>query len=413
MSNAAISSSTVPDNRLSLKLLFALATGAGVSVASIYYSQPVIGLLASDMSVGVSQAGLIPTLTQLGYAIGLFFLVPMGDSLNRKSLVLLKLALLALSLFVCSVAPNYVTLLGTSLLIGMMATTAQDIVPAVAALSDTENRGKSVGTVMTGLLLGILLSRVFSGVVAKFAGWQSVYIAAAIVVIVLIAWLWRVLPNMPASSRLSYRQVMGSLFPLWRQYPALRSAAFAQSMISLAFSAFWTTLALYLSDVYHLDSAVAGAFGLAGAAGALAAPLSGRLSDKVGPRVVTVLSVLLVLVSFVLMAGVVWLPASLHLPVLIVLTISFDFGLSAAMIAHQSIVYSLQPEARGRLNAIFFTFAFIGMAAGSALGSHLYALFGWEGVVILAVSTSTLALIVRFRCWWKPIPVLSDSLVQK
>ncbi|STS89711.1 putative permease of the major facilitator superfamily [Klebsiella variicola] len=268
-------------------IIFILALGAGFSVASIYYAQPLLPLMGANLHLSVEGMGLVPTLTQAGYALGILFLLPLGDRHDRRRLILLKSAMLAILLFLCSLTGQLTSLLVVSLLIGMAATMAQDIVPAAAILSPAGKQGKMVGTVMTGLLLGILLSRTVSGVVGAVFGWRVMYQAAAVSVALIGLVMWRVLPRFAIHSTLSYPQLMASMAHLWLRYPALRRAALAQGALSVAFSAFWSTLAVMLSEHYHMGSAVAGGFGIAGAAGALAAPLAGGLADKFGAGKVT------------------------------------------------------------------------------------------------------------------------------
>lgn len=252
-----------------------------------------------------------------------------------------------------------------------------------------------VGTVMTGLLLGILLSRTVSGLVGALFGWRVMYQAAAVSIAFIGLLMWRVLPRFEIHSTLSYPQLMRSMAHLWQRYPALRRAAFAQGFLSIAFSAFWSTLAVMLAEHYQMGSAVAGGFGIAGAAGALAAPLAGGLADKVGAGRVTQLGAAFVTVSFALMLLLPALPVHGQLALIALSAIGFDLGLQSSLVAHQNLVYSLEPQARGRLNALLFTVVFIGMALGSVLGSKLYVLAGWNGVVILAVSSGAIALIIR------------------
>ena len=282
-------------------IIFILALGAGFSVASIYYAQPLLPLMGANLHLTVEGMGLVPTLTQAGYALGILFLLPLGDRHDRRRLILVKSALLALLLLLCSLTGQLSSLLVVSLLIGMAATMAQDIVPAAAILAPAGKQGKMVGTVMTGLLLGILLSRTVSGVVGAVFGWRVMYQAAAVSVALIGLVMWRVLPRFAIHSTLSYPQLMASMAHLWQRYPALRRAALAQGALSVAFSAFWSTLAVMLSEHYHMGSAVAGGFGIAGAAGALAAPLAGGLADKFGAGKVTQMGAALVTVSFALM----------------------------------------------------------------------------------------------------------------
>jgi len=382
-------------------LIFILALGAGFSVAAIYYAQPLLPLMGATLNLSVEGMGLIPTLTQAGYAVGILFLLPLGDRYDRRTLILVKSLSLAALLLIYSLTQQFHSLLAVSLLIGMAATMAQDIVPAAAILAPAGKQGKMVGTVMTGLLLGILLSRTVSGVVGELFGWRVMYQAAAISIILIAVVMWRVLPRFQAHSELRYPSLMMSMVHLWRRYPTLRRAAMAQGFLSIAFSAFWSTLAVMLAEHYHMGSAVAGGFGIAGAAGALAAPLAGSLADKVGAERVTQLGAGLVSASFALMF---LLPALLPTAQLVLIAISavgFDLGLQSSLVSHQNLVYSLEPQARGRLNALLFTGVFIGMSLGSVLGTQIYGFAGWEGVVALATLSGLIALAIRISETWR------------
>ncbi|KMK18025.1 MFS transporter [Pluralibacter gergoviae] len=382
------------------RVVFTLALGAGFSVAAIYYAQPLLPLLGRDLHLSVNQMGLVPTFTQVGYALGILFLLPLGDRYDRRRLILLKSAALAL-LLACSLTGQLTSLLTVSLLLGMAATMAQDIVPAAAILAPDGKRGKMVGTVMTGLLLGILLSRTVSGFVGATFGWRTMYQLAAASIVLVGLLLWSVLPRFATHSTLSYPALMGSMARLWLRYPALRRAAFAQGFLSVAFSAFWSTLALMLLAKYQLGSAAAGAFGIAGAAGALAAPLAGGLADRVGPQRVTLLGAALVTLSFGLMFLLPLLSPHGQLALIAAAAVGFDLGLQSSLVAHQNLVYRLEPQARGRLNALLFTGVFIGMAMGSVLGSKLYEVASWQGVVLLAIAAGGAAVAVRLydaRC---------------
>ena len=376
-------------------VIFILALGAGFSVASIYYAQPLLPLMGANLHLSVEGMGLVPTLTQAGYALGILFLLPLGDRHDRRKLILMKSAALAVLLLLCSLTGQLSSLLIVSLLIGMAATMAQDIVPAAAILAPAGKQGKRMGTVMTGLLLGILLSRTVSGLVGALFGWRVMYQAAAVSIAMIGVVMWRVLPRFEIHSTLSYPQLMKSMAHLWKRYPALRRAAFAQGFLSIAFSAFWSTLAVMLLAHYQMGSAVAGGFGIAGAAGALAAPLAGGLADKFGAEKVTQMGAALVTVSFALMFLLPALPPHGQLILIAISAVGFDLGLQSSLVAHQNLVYGLEPQARGRLNALLFTGVFIGMSLGSVLGSKLYVLAGWSGVVTLAVVTGAIALGIR------------------
>ncbi len=381
---------------LPASLVLLLATGAGLAVAALYYSQPMLGVLGADIGASARAVGFVPTLTQLGYALGILLLAPLGDRYDRRRIILMKAAVLCVALLLAGAAPSIAVLLVASLVIGLSATLAQDIVPAAATLAPEASRGKIVGTVMTGLLLGILLSRVVSGFVAEHFGWRTMFIAAALSIALIGAAAWRGLPRFRPTTQLSYGALMGSLVKLWKRHGALRRATFAQALLSIGFSAFWSTLAVMLhGEPFHLGSAAAGAFGLAGAAGALAAPIAGRIADKRGPELVTRLGASLVLASFAVMALAPWMQPHAQLGLLVVGAIGFDLGIQATLIAHQTIVYSIEPAARSRLNAVLFVGMFLGMALGSALGALMLAQWGWMAVVGLAAASAAGALTVR------------------
>ena len=379
-------------------LVLLLATSAGISVAALYYSQPMLGDLGADIGASAHTLGFVPTLTQLGYALGILLLAPLGDRYDRRRIILMKAAALVAALLLAAASPSINVLLVASLAIGIAATMAQDIVPAAATLAPDAHRGKIVGTVMTGLLLGILLSRVVSGVVAEHFGWRVMFIAAAASVALIGAACWRGLPRFKATTHLAYGALLGSLAKLWKQHAGLRRAALAQGLLAAGFSAFWSTLAIMLhGEPFHLGSAAAGAFGLAGAAGALAAPIAGRLADRRGPELVTRLGAGLAALSFAAMALLPLLSTHAQLILLVACAIGFDLGFQATLIAHQTIVYGLDPGARSRLNALPFTAIFGGMAIGAALGSLLFAQWGWMGVTVLATAAALTALGVRLQ----------------
>jgi len=383
---------------LRLPLIFMLASGAGLSVASLYYSQPMLGVLGSDIGASTQSVGLLPTLTQLGYALGILFLAPLGDRHDRRKIILTKAIVLFAALLLAALSPSLLTLLFASMVIGLSATMAQDIVPAAATLAPPSHRGKIVGTVMTGLLLGILLSRVVSGFVAEHWSWRAMFGGAALSIALVGLAAWRQLPRFQSTTNLTYLALLQSLGALWKQHTALRRATWAQGLLSIGFSAFWSTLAVMLhGEPFHLGAAAAGAFGLAGAAGALAAPVAGRIADLYGSPLVTRLGAGLVAVSFAAMALAPLMAPDAQLCLLVLSAIGFDLGIQASLVAHQTIVYGIDASARSRLNAVLFTGMFIGMAIGSALAAWLFAQFGWTAVTALATTTALAALVLRLK----------------
>jgi predicted MFS family arabinose efflux permease len=379
-----------------LPLIGLLAAGAGLAVAALYYSQPMLGELGADIGASAGQIGLVPTLTQLGYAAGIFLLAPLGDRFDRRRIILAKAAALVVALLGAGVAPSVGPLWLASLAIGLAATMAQDIVPAAATIAPEAQRGRIVGMVMTGLLMGILLSRVISGVVASHWGWRTMFVAAGVSIAAFLAVAARALPRFKPTTKLDYTALLASSARLWRRHGALRRAALAQGLLAIGFSAFWSTLAVMLrSSNWHLGSAAAGAFGLAGAAGALIAPVAGRLADKRGPELVTRLGTGVAAASFLLMAGGAWLPPQAQLWLIGLGAVGFDLGAQATLISHQTIVYGIDPGARSRLNALLFTGMFIGMSSGAALGSLALSQWGWTGVMLVAAASALAALVVR------------------
>lgn len=376
----------------SRSLVTLFAVGAGLSAASLYYNQPILMAIASSLGATPKSIGIVPMLTQLGYASGIILFAPIGDRLERRRVIVVKLAALTIALVVAGTAQSVAMIGAASLAIGLLATAAQDFVPAAASAAPPEARGKIVGTVMTGLLLGILLSRLASGAVSEQLGWRAIFFVAAALIALLAVISAVRLPTLPPSVGDTYGALLRSMVTLVRTIPALRRAALAQSLLSLGFSAFWSTLALALAaPPYRLGSTVAGLFGLAGAAGAAAAPLAGAIADRRGPHAVIRIGAAVVALAFAAMAA--W-PAALG--VLVAGTIVFDLGVQACLISHQTIIYGLEPAARSRLNAVLVSSMFFGMGAGAALASQVFASFGWRGVMLLGAGSAALALVVRF-----------------
>ncbi|USR65328.1 MFS transporter [Providencia stuartii] len=366
-------------------IIFLLAISAGLAVANIYYTQPILPLLMLDFNAGYEQIGIIPMVTQLGYAVGILFLLPLGDKYNRRHLILTKGIILSVALGLISVNHSINSLIAFSFIIGVFSTIAQDIVPIAAIISPGNKQGKYVGTVMTGLLLGILLSRTISGLFGEFLNWNLLFVFSSVIMLVINIILWVNLPNFPANNKLHYFSLLSSLKLLWVRYDAVRKSVISQASLSISFSIFWSTLALYLSDSYNFSSSVVGLFGLAGAIGAIAAPVAGSLSDKWGTKTVAQISALLVIGSFSMMLLIPYANDVWKMALIVLCVIGFDLGVQASLVSNQSMIYQLDPTARGRLNAILFTGVFIGMAIGSWLGNWVYLHFHWKGVTLFAM----------------------------
>ncbi len=377
--------------------LAAMAFACGGAVANIYYVQPILGVIGDRFPGAATLVSLLPTANQLGFAIGLLLLVPLGDGMSRRALIFGQLAWLAFSLAAAALAPGPGTLFAAMVAIGIGATVAQQIVPLAAELAPPARRGAVVGTVMSGLLTGILLGRVASGALAAVAGWRAVFGAGVALAAAIALLLLATLPKTVAKPPLAYRHLLASLFALLIELPPLRRAALAQAGLFGAFSAFWATLSLHLAaPPFALGSAAAGLFGVIGAAGVLAAPLAGRISDRRGPRPVILLGIVVALGAWVVLA------VFNHLAGLIAGVVLLDLGVQMALIAHQSVIYALRPEARSRINTVFVTVMFIGGALGSAGGGFAWRLGGWGAVSGLAIGLGLAALAVHLGARQRP-----------
>ncbi|PSH61848.1 MFS transporter [Phyllobacterium sophorae] len=369
--------------------LLAMAAASGIAVANIYYNQPMLGIIESEFQ-HQPITGLIPTATQLGYALGLFLLLPLGDLVHRRRLIVGQFIILAAALAFAAIAPSAWMLIAASLIVGASSTVAQQIVPFAASLASPEKRGATIGTVMAGVLSGILFSRTLSGFVGEHAGWREMFWIGVPLALIAAAMMFVTLPDHRSTSRMQYHTAIRSLAHLWKSQPALRVATFVQAALFASFTTFWTILALYLqSPHFDLGADVAGLFGIVGAVGVFAAPLAGRIADKRGPHFVVWLGALMTLIAWIVFG--VWS----SMAALIIGVIILDFGIQSALVSNQHIIYALDPEARSRLNTIFMTGMFLGGATGSAVATVAWGYGAWSAVSLLGALLAVVALGVR------------------
>ena len=379
---------TPPVRRLDTALVWLMALTCGLVVANIYYNQPLLAAIGHTFGVSDSQASLIATATQIGYTLGILLAVPLGDMLERKRLILWMLLGAAVCLGGAALAPTFALLAVASVLIGICSSVPQLLLPMAAHLAPEADRGRIVGRIMSGLLIGILLSRTVSGYAGAHLGWRLVFAGAAGLMLALTGLLaWRLPQDRPNFSG-TYASLMRSLGTLARELPPLRRSALVGGSIFAAFSVFWTTLVFYLgSPAYGYGSDVAGFFGLVGAAGALAAPLAGGLADRRGSSYAITAGLVLALASYLLL-GV----GGGYLAGLVVGILLLDVGVQSVHISNQTLIFSLRPEARSRLNTVYMTGYFTGGSLGSVVGGLAWTHFGWPGVCVVGGAFVALAL---------------------
>ena len=365
-----------------------MAAACGISVANIYYNQP---LLAQIGVAFARDAAYLPMFTQLGAGLGMFLFVPLGDILERRRLIVTVCIGTAVATMLTAIAPSLAFLTAASVLVGLTSIVPHLILPFAAHVSSAEERGRVVGTVLGGLLIGILLARTASGFIGAQFGWRSVYGMAAALMLALAAVLARQLPRSSPAMMMRYPQLLRSVFVLVREQPLLREASLIGGMLFGSFSVFWATLIYRLSTPpFHYGARMAGLFGLIGAAGALMAPAAGRITDRKTPRFTVGMGISIAVASYVWF----WILGG-SMPGLIAGVVLLDIGVQSGHVANQTRIYSLIPEARGRLNMVYMVTYFAGGAMGSALGAYGWSIAQWNGVCAAGLCLALAALAIH------------------
>lgn len=381
----------VHQNYLSKSLLWLMTIGAGLVVANNYYNQPLLGKIAKEFNISESTANNVAMLTQIGYALGLLLLIPLGDMFRRKKIIIADFALIILSLLTFSLSTNIYVMFAASFFIGFSSVIPQMFVPIAAQLSKPEEKGKNVGLVMSGLLVGILVSRVFSGIVGEILGWREVYYIAIAVVTLFGISIVLVLPNIKPTFNGTYSQLMQSLLLYVWTVPSLRLASLRGALGFGSFMAFWTTLTFHLERPPFLaGSDVAGMLGLVGVVGALAASLVGRMTDRINKNLLIIISVITMILSWLIFG--IW---GFSYAGLIIGIILLDVGLQSMHITNQTIVFSTHPEATNRLNTIYMVSYFIGGSLGTFISGKAWGTYGWQGSVGVGISFVVIALLAH------------------
>lgn len=386
---------TKPNHELSPALIVLMSIATGLAVASNYYAQPLLDTIARNFSLSASSAGFIVTAAQLGYAAGLLFLVPLGDMFERRRLIVSMTLLAACGMLITASSQSLAMMILGTALTGLFSVVAQILVPLAATLASPDKRGKVVGTIMSGLLLGILLARTVAGLLANLGGWRTVFWVASMLMALMALALWRGLPQMKSETHLNYPQLLGSVFSMFISNKILRTRALLGCLTFANFSILWTSMAFLLAaPPFNYSDGVIGLFGLAGAAGALGARPAGGFADKGKSHHTTTFGLLLLLLSWL----AIWFGHTSVLALIIGILV-LDLTVQGVHITNQTVIYRIHPDARNRLTAGYMTSYFIGGAAGSLISASASAWQhgSWAGVCLAGATIALVNLLV----WWR------------
>jgi predicted MFS family arabinose efflux permease len=379
------------DESLSPAQIYTMAVACAFAIATLYYNQPLLPLIKATFGTSDYQASLIVTLGQIGYALGLFLFVPIGDRIDRRRLILSLLLANTVCEAACAMAPDFRSFLGATFIAGLTTVTPQIIIPTVAGIAAPSRRGRVVGVLLSGMSAGLLFGRTFSGFVGEMAGWRSVFVLAMFFNLLLIVAIWFLLPRPAATTDMSYPRLLRSLWRLFVEQPVLRAACATGFLAFGAFSALWATLAsLLFRPPYHFGANIAGAFGLVGIVGIFSTPVVGRLVDRLGTGFVVGAGAATVAVAFVFVSrgeSALW-------PVVVGIAL-IDIGYRAVLVANQTRIYPLQAGAHSRLNTLFMTSVFLGGAVGSVCGAAAAAYWSWTGLAAAGGGLGALGVVVH------------------
>lgn len=387
------SSTHIPNRKIigmsrGLTLLFAIS--GGVAVGNLYWAQPLLKEISDSLHVSTGSAGLLVTVTQIGYAIGVLLIVPLGDTLNRRRLIPIVMAASIVALTASAFAPNFTVLLFTLAAVGLTTVTGQLLTPLAGDLSTDDQRGKVVGTVASGMLTGILISRTISGVVADAFGWRAIYLVAAILTTIMVILLVSSLPPVPPRVTVPYRKLLASVFSIVRQHRIVQLTLIMGGISFSVFTMFWTGLTFLLSSsLFSYSATKIGLVGLAGLAGAIGAQPAGLLHDKGWSMQATGIALGLALISIIIAAA-----GASSIYIILLAVVLIDVAIQAVNVLNQTRIFAVDANSRSRLNTAFVVSNFIGGAIGSSLAGFLWKLNAWQGLMIGCSVLITLALIV-------------------
>ena len=378
------------DEGVPASLLFIMACMAAVSVANIYYCQPLLSLMGNDLGIDEWRASLIAMITQVGYACGLFFIIPSGDKFDRKKIVSYSFSILTIALLCIALSNNFHAVMAASFTVGACSVMPQIFIPIAAQYSRPEKKGANVGLIVSGLLTGILASRVISGLVGEWLGWRSMYVIAAIVMSLCTLIVWRIMPYTENNYTGSYKRLMHSLFALIREYKLLRICALRAAFAFGSFLALWASLTFKMEQApFYAGSDVVGLLGLCGVAGAMSASVVGRLVSRIGVRNFNLLGAALMLSAWI----IAFLWGNTYTAIIITILI-LDIGMQCIQLSNQTVVFSLNTKASNRINTIFMTNYFIGGSLGTFLSGSAWSMAGWSGVTIVGIGLAFCSLCI-------------------
>ena len=376
---------------LPASLLWTLAIIAGISVANLYYNQPLLNRISRDLQTSEFTANLIAMITQIGYAIGLLFIIPLGDLFKRKTIILINFTVLVVSLLTIALTPYIQLILFASLLTGICSVMPQIFIPIAAQFSTPETKGKNVGMIVSGLLTGILASRVVSGIIGEYLGWRFIFFVAAGMMVICVIIIMRVLPDMPCNFKGRYSDLMKSLFSLVMEYPQLRISSLRAGIAFGSFLALWTSLAFKMEQApFFAGNNIVGLLGLCGIAGALTASYIGNYVQVLGVKRLNYIGCGLIFAAwFSLYSG-----QNSYVGIIIGIFI-IDIGMQCIQLSNQTTIFSLNPKAANRINTIFMTTYFIGGSIGTLLAGIFWHWFGWQGVVGTGITLATCSFMIN------------------
>lgn len=365
-----------------------------VTAASVHYNTPMLEVLQREFGATSAEVGLVPTFTLVGYVSGLVLLGPLGDRFQKRDIILVKMTVMIAAMMLAAFAPNLATLVVAGTIIGMATTATQDMIPLAAELSRPEERGKILGTLLTGVYIGILMGRIASGFVTSSFGWRAAWGLAALLHALLLPLLWRLLPATAAGARQGYFQLLRSLGTIFGKYRLLRRASLQQLLLGLSYGAFWNTLALTMATLYGLGSASTGLMAIPGAAGLIVARPVGRWVDRRGPLPAVTIGALLVFTAYVAFNF-----AAATIVMLVIGAVLLDFGIRSAAVANQALANGFDPAERSRTNLIFATHMFGGNAIGAMIGAYTFSHGGWPTTAATGLAITVVAVAFALFNW--------------